>query len=138
MSSSEETGGSLSESQIAVHWREEEYLYPSTAFVGQANAAEPAIYKRFAEDRFPECFREYADLLHWDTYWHTTLDTSNPPFWKWFVGGRLNASYNCVDRHLATKANKAAFIWAPSRKPKPHRPLLTRSSTAGSTSSRPC
>jgi acetyl-CoA synthetase len=92
MSSSEETGGSLSESQIAVHWREEEYLYPSTGFIGQANAAEPAIYKRFSEERFPECFREYADLLHWDTYWHTTLDTTNPPFWKWFVGGQLNAS----------------------------------------------
>ena len=39
----------------------------------------------------------------WDAYWHTTLDTSNPPFWKWFVGGRLNACYNCVDRHLATE-----------------------------------
>ncbi|HKB35752.1 MAG TPA: acetate--CoA ligase, partial [Gemmataceae bacterium] len=41
------------------------------------------------------------------------LDTSNPPFWKWFVGGRLNASYNCVDRHLAKYRNKAAFIWVP-------------------------
>ena len=58
-------------------------------------------------------FREYADLLDWDQYWHTTLDTSNPPFWKWFVGGRLNASYNCVDRHLPTKANKAALTWVP-------------------------
>ena len=42
-------------------------------------------------------------------YWHTTLDTSDPPFWKWFVGGRLNACYNCVDRHLATSRNKAAI-----------------------------
>ena len=109
----EETGASLSEAQIAVHWREEEYLQPRTSFIGQANASDPAIYDRFSEERFPECFREYADLLHWDRYWHTTLDTSNPPFWKWFVGGRLNASYNCIDRHLATKANKAAFIWVP-------------------------
>ena len=62
---------------------------------------------------FPECYREYADLLTWDRYWHTTLDTSNPPFWKWFVGGKLNASYNCVDRHLAKSRNKAAFIWVP-------------------------
>ena len=105
--------GPLSEAQIAVHWREEEYLQPRTSFIGQANASDPAIYDRFSEERFPECFREYADLLHWDRYWHTTLDTSNPPFWKWFVGGRLNASYNCIDRHLATKANKAAFIWVP-------------------------
>jgi acetyl-CoA synthetase len=103
----------VSESQIAVHWREEEYFYPSPKFIGQANASDPAVRNRFTEDRFPECFKEYADLLTWDRYWHTTLDTSNPPFWKWFVGGRLNASYNCVDRHLATRANQAAFIWVP-------------------------
>ncbi len=64
-----------------------------------------------ASKAFPECFREYADLLTWDKYWHTTLDSSNPPFWKWWVGGKLNASYNCVDRHLAKHRNKAAFIW---------------------------
>ena len=49
--------------------------------------------------------------MSWDKYWHTTLDDSNPPFFNWFVGGRLNASYNCVDRHLEEHANKAAFIW---------------------------
>jgi acetyl-CoA synthetase len=103
----------VSESQIAVHWREEEYYYPPARFIGQANASDPSILERFSEERFPECFKEYADLLDWDAYWHTTLDTSNPPFWKWFVGGRLNASYNCVDRHLATSRNKAAIIWVP-------------------------
>jgi acetyl-CoA synthetase len=103
----------VSEAQIAVHWREEEYVYPPAAFIGQANASDPAILERFSEEHFPECFKEYADLLSWDAYWHTTLDTSNPPFWKWFVGGRLNASYNCVDRHLAKSRNKAAFIWVP-------------------------
>ena len=103
----------LSEAQIAVHWREEEYREPPRAFVDQANAADPAIRERFIEERFPECFREYADLLTWDQPWHTTLDTSNPPFWKWFVGGKLNASVNCVDRHLASSRNKAAFIWVP-------------------------
>ena len=113
MANAEETGASVSEAEIAVHWREEEYLYPPSRFIGQANASDPAIYERFKEEHFPECFREYADLLDWDQYWHTTLDTSNPPFWKWFVGGRLNASYNCVDRHLPTKANKAALTWVP-------------------------
>ena len=103
----------LSEAQIAVHWREEEYVYPPAKFIGQANASDPAIFDRFREENFPECFKEYADLLTWDKYWHTTLDTSNAPFWKWFVGGRLNASYNCVDRHLAKYRNKAAFIWVP-------------------------
>src|SRR5580700_10110634 len=98
---------------IAVHWREEGYFPPPPKFTGQANASDPAIRDRFAEENFPECFREYADLLHWDEYWHTTLDTSDAPFWKWFVGGKLNASYNCVDRHLAKDRNKAALIWVP-------------------------
>jgi acetyl-CoA synthetase len=102
-----------SEATIAVHWREEGYYVPPPKFIGQANASDPAIRARFAEDNFPECFREYADLLHWDRYWDTTLDTSNAPFWRWFVGGKLNASYNCVDRHLAKDRNKAALIWVP-------------------------
>jgi acetyl-CoA synthetase len=103
----------VSEAQIAVHWREEQYFHPSPKFIGQANANDPSIFERFKEENFPECFKEYADLLTWDHYWHTTLDTSNPPFWKWFVGGRLNACYNCVDRHLKTSHNKAALIWVP-------------------------
>ena len=103
----------LSEAHISVHWREEEYFQPPAKFVAQANTADPAILERFSEEHFPECFKEYADLLDWDQYWHTTLDTSNPPFWKWFVGGRLNAAYNCVDRHLKTDRNKAALIWVP-------------------------
>jgi acetyl-CoA synthetase len=101
------------EAQIAVHWREEEYYYPSSRFIGQANLTDPAIPERFGEKQFPECFREYADLLSWDHYWHTTLDTSEPPFWKWFAGGKLNASYNCVDRHLAKYKNKAALVFVP-------------------------
>ena len=103
----------ISEAEIAVHWREEEYYYPPPSFIAQANGGDPSILERFSEERFPECFKEYADLLDWDAYWHTTLDTGNPPFWKWFVGGRLNASFNCIDRHLASDRNKAAFIWVP-------------------------
>jgi acetyl-CoA synthetase len=103
----------VTESEIAVHWREEDYFAPPPKFIGQANASDPSIRERFREENFPECFKEYADLLTWDKYWHTTLDTSNPPFWKWFVGGRLNASVNCIDRHLAKARNKAALIWVP-------------------------
>src|SRR4051812_6303073 len=109
----------VSESQIAVHWKEEEYVRPTPGFIGQANLVDPAVMDRFAEKNFPECFREYADLLSWDQYWHTTLDTSDPPFWKWFVGGKLNASFNCVDRHLATQKNKAAFIFVPELEDEP-------------------
>jgi acetyl-CoA synthetase len=110
---SESESDQASEAQIAVHWREEGYYFPSAKFIGQANASDPSIFKRFAESEFPECFKEYGDLLSWDTYWHTTLDTSKAPFWKWFVGGTLNASYNCVDRHLSTDRNKAAIIFVP-------------------------
>jgi acetyl-CoA synthetase len=119
MTEQEQEQDEVSESHIAVHWREEEYFYPPTPFVGQANTADPAIRDRFREDQFPECFKEYADLLSWDNYWHTTLDTSNAPFWRWFVGGHLNACYNCVDRHLADRANQAAFIWVPEQESDP-------------------
>ena len=109
-----------SEATIAVHWREEGYYVPPAKFIGQANAADPEIRARFAEENFPECFREYADLLHWDRYWDTTLDTSDAPFWKWFAGGKLNASYNCVDRHLAQDRNKTALIWVPEPESEAH------------------
>ncbi len=102
-----------SEAQIAVHWGEEEYVYPSTEFVAQANVTDPDIYKRFGLDNFPNCFKEYADLLDWYEYWHTTLDTSDAPCWKWFVGGKINACYNCVDRHLPKYKNKTAIHFVP-------------------------
>ena len=108
-----------SASDIAVHWKEEEYIHPSPKFVDQANLADPSIADRFKLENFPEYFREYADLLVWDRQWDTTLDTSNPPFWKWFVGGKLNACYNCVDRHLAKHKNKAAFIFVPEAETEP-------------------
>jgi len=56
----------VSEAQIAVHWREEEYYPPPPKFVEQANANDRAIFERFTEDKFPGCFKEYADLLTWD------------------------------------------------------------------------
>ena len=102
-----------SEAQIAVHWREEEYFEPPDAFAAQANANDPEILERFSEERFPESFVEYAEMLDWDRKWDTIVDTSNPPFFKWFVGGRLNACVNCVDRHLETRGDHNALIWVP-------------------------
>jgi acetyl-CoA synthetase len=69
------------------------------------------LYERAAAD--PQAF--WAELaekeLHWFEKWSQTLDW-NPPFAKWFVGGKINASYNCLDRHLTTaRKNKAAIIW---------------------------
>jgi acetyl-CoA synthetase len=111
--SSGSAAAELSESQIAVHWREEEYVQPPEGFKDQANANDPAIRDRFSEEHFPECFEEYAELLTWDSKWDTILDTNNPPFWKWFVGGQLNACVNCVDRHAETSPDKPAFVWIP-------------------------
>ncbi len=110
----------LTEAQIAVHWQEQELIQPPAQFVAQANLTDPAVAERFSLENFPECFKEYADLLTWQKYWHTTLDTSNPPFWRWFVGGLINASYNCVDRHLPTSKGKAALIFVPDSEDESH------------------
>ncbi|MDE2272932.1 MAG: acetate--CoA ligase [Gammaproteobacteria bacterium] len=103
----------FSEAEIAVHWREEPLIKPPAEFISQANLTDPAIFERMSLEHFPECFREYADLLSWYQPWKKTLDTSHPPFWKWFVGGELNACYNCVDRHLPKHRNKTAIHFVP-------------------------
>jgi len=102
-----------SEAEIAVHWGEEEYFHPTTEFVAQANMTDPGVFDRFSLENFPNCFKEYADLLDWYEYWHTILDTSDAPCWKWFAGGKINASFNCVDRHLAKNKNKTAIHFVP-------------------------
>ena len=107
------------ESKIDVHWKEEARIDPPAKFVAQANMSDPDIFKRFSEEHFPECFEEYAEVLVWNRKWDKTLDTSNPPFWKWFVGGKVNASYNCVDRNLEKYRNKAAIIWVPEPEEEP-------------------
>lgn len=117
---SEKENVQVSEAQIAVHWQEEEYYYAPVSFIAQANMTDAGMYERFSLDNFPECFKEYADLLEWDEYWHTTLDTSDAPSWKWFVGGKLNASANCIDRHLGQHKNKAALIYVPEPEEEPH------------------
>ncbi|MEE8548772.1 MAG: acetate--CoA ligase, partial [Alphaproteobacteria bacterium] len=109
-----------SEAQIEVHWKEEGKIPPSPAFVAQANMTDTGIYERFSLDNFPDCFKEYADLLTWVQGWETTLDTSDAPCWKWFVGGKLNACFNCVDRHLDRYKNKAALIYVPEPEDEAH------------------
>jgi acetyl-CoA synthetase len=110
----------VSEAQIAVHWQEEEKFAPPPEFIAQANMVDPGIFDRFSLGNFPDCFKEYADLLSWDRYWHTILDTSDAPCWKWFAGGRINAAFNCIDRHLAEHRNKAAIIYIPEPEDEPH------------------
>ena len=109
----------ISEAQIAVHWQEEKYYRPSAKFKAQANMRDPRILKKFGLDKFPDCFKEYAAMLTWFKPYRKVLDTSNAPFWKWFAGGKINASYNCVDRHLEKHRNKAAFLFVPEPEDEP-------------------
>jgi len=102
---------SLSEAEIAVHWKEEELYSPPASFIAQANLTDPTVMQRFSLEHFPECFREFGELLSWDKKWAQTFDASNAPLYRWFVGGKLNASYNCIDRHLEQYRNKAAIIF---------------------------
>jgi len=83
---------------------------PPPEFAAQANINDPSVYERARRD--PEGFwASIAQELEWDEPWHTVMEW-NPPWVKWFVGGKLNASVNCVDRHLrAGRRTKAAIIW---------------------------
>jgi acetyl-CoA synthetase len=109
----------LSEAEIAVHWGEEAYVEPPPGFAAQANLRDPQIRERFSLGNFPEYYEEFARLLTWDREWDQVLDSSRPPFYRWFVGGRLNASVNCVDRHLALHRNKTAFHFVPEPEDEP-------------------
>ena len=69
-----------------------------------------SIYERAASD--PEAYwAEWAGELDWFEPWHTVLEWT-PPYAKWFLGGKLNVSYNCLDRHLeAGHGDRPALIW---------------------------
>ncbi len=90
--------------------REERTFPPSEEFAAQANVTQ-AVYEEAAKD--PVAFWEKAaERLDWAERWDQALDWSNPPFAKWFVGGKLNAAYNCVDRHVeAGNGDRVAFHW---------------------------
>jgi acetyl-CoA synthetase len=83
---------------------------PSDEFRAQANVRDAAVYEQAARD--PEGFwANFARELEWSTPWTRVLEW-NPPHAKWFVGGTINASVNCLDRHVRTaRRNKAAIIW---------------------------
>jgi acetyl-CoA synthetase len=90
---------------------EERSFPPPAEFKAKANVNDPAIYGQAAQD--PVTFWEaWAKQLDWDQPWYAALDWSRAPFAKWFVGGKINACKNCVDRHaLGNRANKTAILW---------------------------
>ena len=83
---------------------------PSEEFRRQANAPDPAIYEK-AGRSLEDFWAEEASRLDWFKRWDKVLEW-NAPWAKWFVGGKLNVTHNCVDRHAASaRRNKAAIIW---------------------------
>jgi acetyl-CoA synthetase len=87
---------------------------PSGEFRSQAHIKSAAEYERLyreAEENPESFWANIARELHWFKTWDRVLDW-NLPFAQWFVGGQLNLSYNCLDRHVATwRKNKAAILW---------------------------
>ena len=90
--------------------KENRVFKPSGAFAAQANVQDESIYEEAARDR--EAFwAKQAERLDWFRKWNKVLEWE-PPFAQWFLGGKLNVSYNCVDRHFESKRkNKPAIIW---------------------------
>jgi acetyl-CoA synthetase len=80
---------------------------PSDEFRKSANASDEAVYDVKDREAF---WASWAEQLDWHTKWEKVLEWE-PPYAKWFVGGKLNASANCLDRHLATRGDKLAVIW---------------------------
>ena len=96
--------------QIDALLQENRKFEPPPAFVETAHARDPKIYEEAARD--PEAFwAKFAAELEWSTPWTKVLDWQ-PPHAKWFVGGQLNVSVNCLDRHVrGWRRNQAAIIW---------------------------
>ncbi len=102
---------SQDEASLEARLEEQDAFDPPESFVEQANVSDPDIYEEF-EENWPECWERAAELLSWDEEYETVLDDSDAPFYEWFGDGALNASYNCLDRHVAEGSkNRAAIKW---------------------------
>jgi acetyl-CoA synthetase len=85
---------------------------PPPEFAKRAKVRDQAVYEKAAADG-PAWWADQArERLDWQTPFSSVLDDSNPPFYSWFADGRLNASYNCLDRHVeAGHGDRVAFHW---------------------------
>src|SRR6476646_5774790 len=85
---------------------------PTPEFAARAKVRDQAVYEKAAADG-PAWWADQArQRLDWQTPFSSVLDDSNPPFYSWFADGRLNASYNCLDRHVeAGHGDRVAFHW---------------------------
>jgi acetyl-CoA synthetase len=88
-----------------------ESIDPAEEFARQANVSDPSIYEN-ADADYEAFWSEQAQALDWAQDYEQVLDWSDPPFAKWFVGGKLNVAHNCVDRHVeAGNGDRVAFHW---------------------------
>ena len=99
-----------SEAATASDWQQDKTFPPPPEFAACANIRDPEVYARAAQD--PEAFwADWARQLDWFEPWHTVCEWK-PPHAKWFVGGKLNVSVNCLDRHLeGPRRDKRAIVW---------------------------
>jgi acetyl-CoA synthetase len=89
-----------------------ERFEPPAEFRANALWSDPKVYEEAAADPEGWWSRQAVELLDWDVEPSEGLDDSNPPFYKWFADGRLNASYNCLDRHVAAgNGERVAYHW---------------------------
>jgi acetyl-CoA synthetase len=90
---------------------DQEKFEPPAEFKENALWNDRSIYEEADKD-IPGWWAKHAKELHWFQEWDQVLDDSNPPFYKWFTGGKTNASYNCLDRHVeAGNGDRVAFHW---------------------------
>jgi acetyl-CoA synthetase len=101
----------VSESTIEALLAEGRTFPPPPEFAASALVKNEMIYDE-AEQDLEGFWAERAAELHWAAPWEQVLDESDPPFYKWFTGGKLNVAYNCLDRHVsAGKGDKVAYYW---------------------------
>src|SRR6266702_561727 len=85
---------------------------PPAGFAARAQVPDLAVYEQAAADPEGWWAAQARERLHWDTPFSAVLDDSNPPFYTWFADGTINASYNCLDRHVeAGRGDRVAFHW---------------------------
>ncbi|MFC7019258.1 MULTISPECIES: acetate--CoA ligase [Haloarcula] len=83
---------------------------PPEWFLEQANVRDASLYDAF-DAEWPDCWDRAGDLLDWETPYDEVFRGGETPPFEWFPGGRLNAAYNCIDRHLPERKNQLALVW---------------------------
>src|SRR6186713_72810 len=100
----------MDSAEISALLHEDRVFDPPSSFRDQAHVRDTTPYQDADRD-FEGFWARFASELEWSQPWSKVLEW-NPPHAKWFVGGKINASVNCVDRHVRTsRRNKAAIIW---------------------------